>query len=217
MVRPTRNMGPRSILTYGLGGTFATPLDYGETADITDEAYDDVADAGVLDEVARADHLHGMPSAGGGGGGAFVGWLAQRTADQTGVATATFTAVSFTGTDISDTSAFHDPGSNPSRATIPSGKAGVYRLSTYVIWDGGNAAGRRQLLFYKNGAAVTGGYGPTMQGTTAFFEQMRLTSDPLTLAVGDYVEVMVFQDSGGNRTLSGSVVPLTFGGELIGT
>lgn len=42
-------------------------IDWGETGDITDQAYDDVADAGVLNEVARADHLHGMPSAGGGG------------------------------------------------------------------------------------------------------------------------------------------------------
>lgn len=42
-------------------------IDWGEDADITDQDYDDVADAGVLNEVARADHLHGMPSAGGGG------------------------------------------------------------------------------------------------------------------------------------------------------
>lgn len=40
-------------------------IDYGEDADIVDQDYDDVADAGVLDEVARADHRHGMPSAAG--------------------------------------------------------------------------------------------------------------------------------------------------------
>jgi hypothetical protein len=43
-------------------------IDWGEDADITDLDYDDVADAGVLDEAARADHRHGMPAAAGGGG-----------------------------------------------------------------------------------------------------------------------------------------------------
>jgi hypothetical protein len=36
-------------------------IDYGEDGDISDLDFDDVADAGVLDEVARADHVHGMP------------------------------------------------------------------------------------------------------------------------------------------------------------
>jgi hypothetical protein len=44
-------------------------IDWGEDADITTLDYDDVADAGALDEVARADHRHGMPSEGAGGGG----------------------------------------------------------------------------------------------------------------------------------------------------
>lgn len=37
-------------------------IDWGEDADITTQAYDDVADSGALDEVARADHRHGMPA-----------------------------------------------------------------------------------------------------------------------------------------------------------
>jgi hypothetical protein len=44
-------------------------IDWGEDADITTLDYDDVADAGALDEVARADHRHGMPSEGAGGAG----------------------------------------------------------------------------------------------------------------------------------------------------
>jgi hypothetical protein len=44
-------------------------IDWGEDADITTLDYDDVADAGVLDEAARADHVHGMPAEGAGGGG----------------------------------------------------------------------------------------------------------------------------------------------------
>ena len=55
-----------SDLTTHAGTPHGGAVDYGETGDITDQDYDDVADAGVLDEAARADHLHGMPSAGGG-------------------------------------------------------------------------------------------------------------------------------------------------------
>jgi hypothetical protein len=40
----------------------APGIDYGEDADISDLAFDDVADAGGLNEVARADHVHGMPA-----------------------------------------------------------------------------------------------------------------------------------------------------------
>lgn len=48
-------------------------IDYGEDADISTLDFDDTPDAGVLDEVARADHVHGMPSdPGGGSGGATV-------------------------------------------------------------------------------------------------------------------------------------------------
>jgi hypothetical protein len=42
-------------------------IDWGEDADITMLDYDDVADSGALDEVARADHRHGMPAEGAGG------------------------------------------------------------------------------------------------------------------------------------------------------
>jgi hypothetical protein len=48
---------------------FGATLDYGEDVDISDLAFDDVADSGVSDEVARADHVHGMPSEPAGGHG----------------------------------------------------------------------------------------------------------------------------------------------------
>lgn len=42
--------------------TAATGIDWGEDADIVDQDFADVADAGVLNEAARADHRHGMPA-----------------------------------------------------------------------------------------------------------------------------------------------------------
>jgi hypothetical protein len=56
-------------------------IDWGETADITTLDWDDAPDDGALDEAARADHRHGMPSepVGGGGGGvtqSYIGYNA---------------------------------------------------------------------------------------------------------------------------------------------
>jgi len=50
----------------------ASAIDWGEDADITTLDYDDTPSAGVLDEAARADHRHGMPSASGGPGGSLL-------------------------------------------------------------------------------------------------------------------------------------------------
>jgi hypothetical protein len=76
-------------------------IDWGETGDIADLAYDDVADAGVLNEAARADHVHGMPSAGGGGGDSILALIRYKA----GSDTATFTTSSGTQADVDATNA----------------------------------------------------------------------------------------------------------------
>jgi hypothetical protein len=151
-----------------------------------------------------------------GGTPSFVGCIAVRTTDQTGVATATNTAVSFTGTDELDTDAFHDPASNPSRITIPSGKGGKYLLTGYVIWDS-DTTGQRRILFYKNGSVLIGGTNTlgSLAGGIGYAQQT--TSIVVALAVADYVELYVTQNSGTNRTLSGATAALRFSATLLGT
>jgi hypothetical protein len=75
----TSGVADNDVLAYDSGTNTWVPvapgtptLDWGEDADISTLDYDDVAAAGVLDEIARADHVHGMPSAGVGGGGDLV-------------------------------------------------------------------------------------------------------------------------------------------------
>jgi hypothetical protein len=53
---------------FGFAAGGGAAIDYGEDGDISDLDFADVADAGVLDEVARADHVHGMPAEPAGGG-----------------------------------------------------------------------------------------------------------------------------------------------------
>lgn len=151
-----------------------------------------------------------------GGTPAFVGCIAIRSTDQTGIVTVTDTVVSFTGTDELDTDAFHDPASNASRITIPSGKAGKYQLSAYVIWDS-DQTGQRRLGFSKNGTGLGGG--TNVLGSTAggIGYAQQTTTMTLALAVGDYVEVLVQHNSASNRTLQGSVVPLRFTVTFLGT
>lgn len=157
----------------------------------------------------------GETGGGGGGGSAVVGCIAVRTTDQTGIVTATDTAVSMTGTDEKDTDGFHDPGSNPSRITIPAGLGGTYLLQGYILWDG-NTVGNRRLQFAKNGTLLAGGTtGQVVPNDLGF--QQQTSSMTVDLVAGDYVEMSVQQTSGANRTLSGSIVPLRFSVMKIGS
>ena len=46
---------------------------------------------------------------------------------------------------------------------------------------------------------------------------MRVVSDPIAMAETDYMEVEVYQTSGANRDLVGSVITLRFAAEFLGT
>lgn len=146
---------------------------------------------------------------------AFIGCIATRTANQTGIVTAVATMVDFTGTDELDTDAFHDPSTNPSRITIPTGRAGKYLLNAYVIWDS-DGTGQRRLGFAKNGALIGGGTGQIEALNDTGFNQQN-SSMVLALAEADYVEVSVLQNSGGNRTLTASAAALRFSATFLGT
>lgn len=148
---------------------------------------------------------------------AFIGCLAIRSTDQGSIANDTDTIVVFNGTDVFDTSGFHDPATNASRITIPSGLDGYYRFSTYIIWDGGSSSGFRRVGFKLNGSNANGLQASSIDGRLTDYEMQRVTSDPIALVATDYVEVFVRQNSGSARTLSGSVISLSFAAEFLGT
>ena len=204
MPKASDNVFPRFLISEG--GSTATPA------------------AGRVTVYAKADGLlyskddagsESLVSGAGGGSSAFVGCVATRTTDQTGVANATVTAVVFNGTDILDTDAFHDPSTNPSRITIPAGKAGKYHFSATVIWES-NATGVRRVALVKNGTThiATQFYAPV---TAGLYTQQSVSFGPVVMAETDYAEVVVYQNSGANRTLSGSVATMTFGCTFLGT
>ena len=102
----------------------------------------------------------------------------------------TVTAIEFTATDLEDTDAYHSTSSNTSRLTIPSGLGGVYRVAGMIEFEV-NGSNFRMLGYRINGSEVR-----WMQTATADFEPRISFSEEVELAVGAYVELIAYQNSG---------------------
>jgi hypothetical protein len=107
----------------------------------------------------------------------------------------TFTSETF------DTDAYHSTSSNTSRITVPSGLDGYYLVGGHVQWAQ-NGTGVRAMRVEKNGATVNGAgnQNPGNAGTAIGFE----TSVVVHLVATDYVEINVFQSSGGALVSGGT-------------
>jgi hypothetical protein len=115
----------------------------------------------------------------------------------TAIATATVTAVNF-ATESFDTDGIHDNVTNNSRLTCQlTGKYLVVVAAQFEF----NATGDRAAYIYKNGAI----YSLVVDiGATNTQTAMVSGVDFLSLTAGDYIEMRVFQDSGGNLNLLGA-------------
>lgn len=113
------------------------------------------------------------------------------------IATGTITTLSFDQEDF-DSDAFHNPASNPSRLTVPAALGGDYFVYGQVAM--GSFTGSVEALIKKNGTTIlashTAGSG-TADGPGVWVGRV------LSLAPTDYVELQVWQNSGGNVTLNG--------------
>jgi len=118
----------------------------------------------------------------------------RRNADQTGIVTATDTVVLFTDEDH-DTDTMHSTVTDTGRLTAPT--AGKYRISGAVAFDV-NATGSRILKLRKNGTTV---YDADEKPASASFFPYTRIATTVALAAGDYVELVVYQTSGGNTDL----------------
>lgn len=105
-------------------------------------------------------------------------------------------AVSFDGENF-DSNGFHDNSTNNTRVTIPSGQAGKYLVSGRTIWNEYNK-GKVGSLIRKNGS-TTLAYSVDYTATD-YWESHQITA-LVDLAVGDYIELVVENGGGGNRTI----------------
>jgi hypothetical protein len=132
---------------------------------------------------------------------AFSGVRLEKGGNQS-IADGTFTDVTW-DTEIFDTDAFHDPSTNTDRITIPAGKAGYYFISAGTRFtDYANNDTRTALRIMKNGTSVGISYLQNVGNTNGFPTNMY--SLLINLAVSDYIECNVYQNSGGAKNLNGN-------------
>lgn len=154
------------------------------------------------------------PLSAGGGASTFVGCKVYYTTTAS-INNTTDTKLAF-DTEIFDTDAFHDNASNNSRITIPSGKAGYYALGAQISWDT-NTSGQRNMRFMLNGSTdIRGAHQQVPPNSTGLIYEIHAIA---SLSVADYVEVNVWQNSGGARTVGSATTANqnTFWAYRIGT
>jgi hypothetical protein len=118
-----------------------------------------------------------------------------RTISQ-GIAHDTVTTLNF-NSERYDTAGLHSNTSNISRLTAP--VTGIYEVTVSFHWDG-NLSGYRIMTLFKNGTTLVENDG--IDADTGPFGGVDVNNTTmLRLAAGDYVEVGVYQNSGGNLSI----------------
>jgi hypothetical protein len=104
-----------------------------------------------------------------------------------------YTKVSFQTEDFDTDNAFASD-----KFTVPSGEAGKYYFeATFLI----NSAADKQFagLIYKNGSGIFYSIGKQQSGGNASYSAAATASVILDLAVGDYIEFYIYQDTGSSK------------------
>lgn len=109
------------------------------------------------------------------------------------VSSATWTAVSFDAESY-DTDGYHDPATNPTRLTVPAGRAGTYAVAASVLFAASAAGTKAGIRLVLNGVTVLSTQEEPKPAVAA--TQAVAVADLLSLAVGDWVEVEAYQDTG---------------------
>ena len=101
-----------------------------------------------------------------------------------------------------DSDGYHSNVSNNTRVTIPAGKGGRYNLRASVAFAN-NATGDRIVFLRKNGTDefAEGWAAPT---SSTYWTYVTVQADAYQLNDGDYIEIVVYQASGGNLTVGGT-------------
>ena len=130
-------------------------------------------------------------------GGAASGCMAQNTGSVS--INADPFIIPWTAADLFDPDGYHDPGSNPSRLTVPAGKGSRLFVVTLNLEHNNNGGTARLRL---DGTTVLGFWNQV----SAYFHQI---STMLYLTEGQYVEALIADSNGSNCIVSD--YPMQFG------
>lgn len=120
-----------------------------------------------------------------------------RTTNQT-IGTGAWTAIELNAADTFDTASIHDPaGADPEQFVPP--VTGYYQVNARAQFSA-EATGDRYISIYVAGAQYSQSIRQQANSTIGNF--LFIAEVCFLTATTDYVEVRVFQDSGGNRTVS---------------
>ena len=103
----------------------------------------------------------------------------------------TYTTLTF-DSEFWDSDSMHSTSTNTSRITVP--KTGYYKIELQGIWQS-NATGNRGARFLNNGSSI---YTQFVKGQSGDLNYYYTYTAKLT--ANDYLEVQMYQDSGGNLT-----------------
>lgn len=171
----------------------------GAWAASTAYALNDVVTQGGIDYRATVAHTSGasfdsanwLAQGGSSGGGTPTAYAAKiRTNAVTAVPSGIFTAITLS-LELIDTANIFAAGTD-TFFTIPTGGAGVYSIGG-LLGFAGNATGRRMAVIAVNGVNFAFGSVGAVNSDTAYAAVTALAS----LAVGDTVKLLAYQDSGG--------------------
>ena len=123
----------------------------------------------------------------------------QGTDEQSSVASATYTKVTF-NSELKDTDSAFDLSTE--RFTVPSGKAGLYTFK-YSCQNSQKEAANKvyQIVLYKNGSLAEGTLVRQNPTTTGNYDVFLNGSASLVLAASDYIEVFYYQNTSGSVNL----------------
>ena len=143
----------------------------------------------------------------------FVGCAVHNSTTSQTIATNTLVTLTFSSESF-DTDNFHSTSTNTDRITIPTGKGGKYLITMRGYYDStGSAAGSTQMRIYKNGTTqLTNNYVDVSSGNTVGNQ----TTTIADLAAGDYINVQVYQASGGNKSWYTYATEGQFGVQYLG-
>lgn len=140
----------------------------------------------------------------------YRGCRAFRVTTDQAISDTTNTLIEFNGETFNITG-FHSTTVNPSRMTIPDGYDGTYRVATLIRWEV-DGTGYRTVRLLKNGVAIT----EAVHDADGTYATVMGISDTQTLEAGDYIEVQVYQTSGGSLDVLLNTAYTYFTIDLIG-